>query len=47
MTDSAVKRDKSLAFAKRIKEERAKQERVMMLDAYNYLNGKKHNLTFY
>ena len=42
MVDSAVKRDKTVAFAKFIKEERAKKEREMMLDAYNYLNGKSH-----
>ena len=42
MTDAAVRRDKSLAFAERIKEERAKKEREMMLDAYNYLNSKSH-----
>ena len=38
MVDSAVRRDKTIAFAKRIKEERAKKERDAMLDAYNYLN---------
>ena len=42
MVDSAVKRDKSIAFAKMVKEERAKKERELMLDAYNYLNGKSH-----
>jgi len=40
MTDAAVRRDKTIAFAKRIKEERAKKEREAMLDAYNYLNNK-------
>ena len=38
MTDAAVRRDKTLAFAQMIKEERAKKEREMMLDAFNYLN---------
>ena len=44
MTDGAVRRDKQMAFAKRIREQRAKNERAMMLDAYNYLYGKKHTL---
>ena len=42
MTDSAVRRQKKLEFSNRIKTERAKQEREMMLDAYNYLNHKNH-----
>ena len=40
MTDGAVRRDKIISFAKKIKEERAKKEREAMLDAYNYLNNK-------
>ena len=40
MVDSAVRRDKILSFAKGIKEQRAKNEREAMLDAYNYLNKK-------
>ena len=42
MTDAAVRRDKTIAFAKRIKEQRAIKEREMMLDAYNYLNNVNH-----
>ena len=44
MADQAVRRDKTIAFAKRIKEERAKKEREAMLDAYNYLNKKEHTV---
>jgi hypothetical protein len=44
MADTAVRRDKTIAFAKRIKEERAKKEREAMLDAYNYLNKKEHTV---
>ena len=40
MTDAAVRRDKIISFAHSIKEQRAKQEREAMLDAYNYLNKK-------
>merc|ERR1712070_97460 len=42
MTDAAVKRDKIMAFAARVKEERARRERTAMLEAYNELNGKSH-----
>ena len=42
MADHVVRREKILKFADMIKEERAKKERVMMLDAYNYLNQKSH-----
>ena len=42
MVDHAVRRVKLIEFAKRIKEERAKKERELMLDAYNYLNKKNH-----
>ena len=41
-TDSAVKRDKINRFTWQVKEARAKREREMQLDAYNYLNGKNH-----
>ena len=40
MVDGAVRRTKILSFAKDIKEQRAKNEREAMLDAYNYLNKK-------
>ena len=46
MTDAAVRRDKTLAFAARIKEERAKAERQLMLEAYNELNGKSHTTSY-
>ena len=42
--DGAVKRERMIAFAKEIREARAKREREMQLDAYNYLNGKNHQL---
>ena len=42
MVDSAVRRTKTIEFAKRIREERAKKERELMLDAFNYLNKKNH-----
>ena len=42
MTDSAVRREKSISFANMIRDARARQERELMLDAYNYLNGKSH-----
>ena len=42
MADHVVRREKAMAFAAMIKQERAKKERVMMLDAYNYLNNKNH-----
>ena len=42
MVDAAVRRDKTIAFAKFIKEERAKKEREAMLDAYNYLHKRDH-----
>ena len=46
-TDSAVRREKILSFAARIREERATQERTMMLEAYNQLNGKSHETTVF
>ena len=42
MTDGAVRRTKLIEFANKIKADRAKKEREMMLDAYNYLNNKNH-----
>ena len=42
MNDSAVRRDKTITFANMIRNERARQERELMLDAYNYLNGKNY-----
>ena len=42
MHDSAVRVAKTLEFSKRIKLERAKRERELMLDAFNYLNNKNH-----
>ena len=42
MSDAGVRRSKMMAFANRIKAERAQKEREMMLDAYNYLNNKDH-----
>ena len=41
-TDAAVRRKKIIQFAQKIKEERAKKERELMLDAFNYLNKKDH-----
>ena len=43
-SDEAVRREKMIKFAIKIKAERAKQEREAMLDAYNYLNGKDHTI---
>ena len=43
MMDHVVRREKVMSFAAMIREERAKKERVMMLDAYNYLNNKSHS----
>ena len=43
MLDNVVRREKMTAFASMIKEARAKKEREMMLDAYNYLNNKSHS----
>ena len=42
-SDNAVKREKIAKFAKQIREARAKRERELQLDAYNYLNGKSHS----
>ena len=42
MHDGAVRRTKAIEFANRVKLERAKQERELMLDAFNYLNNKTH-----
>jgi len=39
-TDAAVKREKILKFAAKIRVARAQKEREMMLDAYNFLNNK-------
>ena len=44
-TDAAVKREKIVKFAKQIREARAKREREMQLEAFNYLNGKNHTLS--
>ncbi len=44
-TDAAVKREKIVKFAKQIREARAKREREMQLEAYNYLNGKNHQIS--
>lgn len=44
MTDGAVKRDKALKYAAKIRQLRAEREREAALDAYNYLNGKDHAL---
>lgn len=41
-TDGAVKRDKTLWLAEKIKHNRANRERELMLDAFNYLNQKEH-----
>ena len=46
-TDSAVRREKILSFAAKIKEERAKMERAMMLEAYNKRNGKAHETSVF
>eukprot|EP00347_Sterkiella_histriomuscorum_P010487 403376095 len=43
-TDGAVKREKMLEFRRRILEARAQREREAMLDAYNHLNGRHHQL---
>ena len=43
-TDGAVKREKALAYAAKIKQMRAEREREAQLDAFNYLNGKNHSL---
>ena len=43
-TDGAVRREKTLKFAAKIRELRALREREMMLDAYNHLNGKNHSI---
>lgn len=43
-TDSAVKREKIMRFAKQIREARAQRERELQLDAYNFLNGKNHTI---
>jgi len=42
--DNAVKREKIVKFAKQIREARAKRERELQLEAYNYLNGKSHSI---
>ena len=42
--DEAVRRDKMIKFANKIKAERAKKEREAMLDAFNYLHGKNLKL---
>ena len=42
MTDGAVRRTKMIEFSNKIKMDRARKEREMMLDAYNYLNNKNH-----
>ena len=42
MVDAAVRREKTITFANMIRDARARQERELMLDAYNYLNGKSH-----
>ena|SRR6056300_534138 len=44
MTDGAVKREKAIQYAAKIKQLRAEREREAALDAYNYLNGKNHAL---
>ena len=41
MSDAAVKREKVLKFADKIKAARAEKEREMMLDAYTYLKEKE------
>ena len=43
-TDSAVRCHKVKAYRKKIEEARAKNEREAQLDAYNYLNGREHQL---
>ena len=43
-TDAAVKRQKLVRFAREMKEARVNREREMQLDAYNFLNGKSHQI---
>ena len=41
-TDGAVKRERAVAYAEKIRSMRAEREREMALDAYNYLYQTNH-----